>query len=272
MNSDLTTVDSHFQFGENWNEFSRTINERSVAEAEHGLHKLFPDGELKGRNVFDLGCGSGLHALAALRLGAASVTAVDIDAKSVATARTLLARYVPEGRWQVEQQSVFAMPPEPLYDVVYSWGVLHHTGDMVRAIQLAATKIAPGGLLCVALYRKTKFCRMWQLEKRIYSQAPRPIRYLLEQLFLVAFKRSFRRSGRSFEDYVADYVKSRGMDFMTDIRDWLGGYPYESISEEEMLALAQRMGLVDVRRFCVPPGSGLLGTGCDEYVFRRPER
>jgi len=272
MKNDLTAVDSHFDFGENWSEFSLTIDESSITEAERGLRKLFPNEELKGRRLLDLGCGSGLHTLAALRLGAASVTAVDIDPKSVATARGLLSRLAPEGQWQVERQSVFAMPPEPKYDIVYSWGVLHHTGDMIRAIELAATKVAPGGLLCIALYRKTKYCRMWQIEKRIYSRAPRPIRYLLEQLFLVAFKRSFRGSGRTFEDYVADYVKSRGMDFMTDIRDWLGGYPYDSISEAEMLALAQRLGLVNVRRFCIAPGSGLLGTGCDEYVFMRPGR
>src|SRR5215813_6451148 len=270
LKNDLTAVDSHFEFGENWSEFSRTIDERSIAEAERGLRKLFPDDGLKDRQMFDLGCGSGLHALAALRLGAASVTAIDIDPKSVATAWELLSQRAPHNQWQVGVQSVFTMPPQPLYDIVYSWGVLHHTGDMKRAIELAAAKVAPGGLLCVALYRKTKYCRMWQIEKRVYSRAPRAVRRLIEQLFLVAFKRSFRGSGRSFEEYITDYAKSRGMDFMTDIRDWLGGYPYDSISEEDMLDLAHHLGLRTVRRFCEKPGSGLLGNGCDEYVFHRP--
>jgi 2-polyprenyl-6-hydroxyphenyl methylase/3-demethylubiquinone-9 3-methyltransferase len=270
LKNDLTAVDSHFEFGQNWSEFSRTIDERAIAEAERGLRKLFPNDELKGRHIFDLGCGSGLHALAALRLGATSVTAIDIDPKSVATARELLSRHAPHDGWQLAVQSVFAMSLQPLYDVVYSWGVLHHTGDMKRAIELAAAKVAPGGLLCVALYRKTKYCRMWQIEKRIYSHAPRAVRRLIERLFLVAFKRSYRRSERTFEECVTDYAKTRGMDFMTDIRDWLGGYPYDSISEEDMLALAHHLGLRTVRRFCETPGSGLFGTGCDEYVFLRP--
>src|SRR5215475_1900867 len=105
VQTNLTASDSHFTFGENWTKFARTVNERSIAEAERGLRKLFPCDELKGRHLFDLGCGSGLHSLAALHLGAAAVTAIDIDPKSVATARALLSHYAPKGPWQVEVQS-----------------------------------------------------------------------------------------------------------------------------------------------------------------------
>jgi SAM-dependent methyltransferase len=270
MSNKLLDVSTHYEFGKNWSEFSETINERSIAEADKGILKLFPNNELAGKRVLDIGCGSGLHSLAALRQGAAEVAAIDIDPNSVATTRKVLGRFAPHDRWTVEVKSVFDMPDEPKFDVVYSWGVLHHTGDMYRAIERAAARVAPGGLFCLALYRKTKYCPMWKIEKRIYTQGGRPVRFLLEQLFLVAFKRSFRGSGRTFEDYKNDYVKYRGMDFMTDIRDWLGGYPYESISEDEMLAFASKLGFEPVRRFCETPGSGLLGTGCDEYVFRRP--
>jgi 2-polyprenyl-6-hydroxyphenyl methylase/3-demethylubiquinone-9 3-methyltransferase len=268
VNPDLTQLDGHFEFGQNWSEFARTVDERAIAEAERGLRKLFPDDELKGRTFLDIGCGSGLHGAAALRLGAAHVTAIDLDPKAVATTRAVLSRLAAGRPWQADVQSVFALPPEPRYDVVYAWGALHHTGDMRRAIAAAAGKVAPDGLLCLALYRKTRCCAMWKLEKRLYSRGPEWVRRLLESLFVAALKRSFRRAGRSFDDHVAGYAQYRGMDFMTDIRDWLGGYPYESISEREMLDLARALGLEPVRRFCQTPGSGLLGTGCDEYVFR----
>jgi 2-polyprenyl-6-hydroxyphenyl methylase/3-demethylubiquinone-9 3-methyltransferase len=78
--------------------------------------------------------------------------------------------------------------------------------------------------------------------------------------------------GRNFRDYVASYVRNRGMHWMTDVRDWLGGYPYESISKQEMLSFTQKLGLSSIRQFCRRPGIGLFGTGCDEYALRKAKR
>ncbi|MFX8620485.1 50S ribosomal protein L11 methyltransferase, partial [Acinetobacter baumannii] len=49
-----------------------------------------PADDFKGRSFLDIGCGSGLHALAAMRLGVARVVGVDIDPNSAATARHVL--------------------------------------------------------------------------------------------------------------------------------------------------------------------------------------
>jgi 2-polyprenyl-6-hydroxyphenyl methylase/3-demethylubiquinone-9 3-methyltransferase len=267
---DPTHVSTHFEFGANWARFADTISPLAIAEARKGLERLFPAGEIRDRRFLDIGCGSGLHSLAALQSGAAEVSAIDIDPRSVVTTQALLGRLAPSKFWRAQVQSVFDMPAEPRFDIVYSWGVLHHTGDMRRAIACAYAKVAPGGLLCLALYRRTLLCGAWRIEKWIYSRSPRSVRSMLETLYVGAMRIFYRITGRDFEAYVADYVGARGMDFMTDVRDWLGGYPYESVSEAEVRAIGQQLHLRLVRSFCHKPGVGLFGTGCDEYVFLRP--
>lgn len=259
-----------YEFGKNWSDFASRLPERAVEEAVAGMARLLPREELSGRTVLDIGCGSGLHSLAALRLGAARVHAIDLDRFSVETTQKLLGHHAPGEAWSVEQRSVFDMGSLPVHDIVYSWGVLHHTGAMRRAIFDAAAKVAPGGLLCLALYRRTMFCSAWRVEKRLYCASPAPVRRVLEAAYTLATRASLARRGKDFRQHVSSYVSSRGMDWFTDVRDWLGGYPYESISETEMLALGAELGFDPVRRFCQPPGRGLLGSGCDEYVFRRP--
>src|SRR5262249_35356056 len=150
------------------------------------------------------------------------------------------------------------------------WGVLHHTGQMYRAIENAATCITPGGLFAVALYCRTPLCWAWKIEKKVYVHSPRPIKALFDQAYVLATRAALWRRGKSFDEYLQNYKTSRGMEYMTNVRDWMGGYPYESISEAEMLALGERLKLTPVRRFCTKPSHGLLGTHCDEYVFRAP--
>src|SRR5438105_3264054 len=104
---DRTDVSTHYEFGANWARFAGTISERAIAEAQNGLERLFSEGEIKGRRFLDIGCGSGLHTLAALRMGAAEVLAVDIDPRSVATTEALLQQHAPAGPWQARVESVF---------------------------------------------------------------------------------------------------------------------------------------------------------------------
>ena len=83
MNDDLKSVENHFAFGRNWKSYAEMIDEVKIAKAEDGLRALIPEAEFKGRTFLDIGCGSGLHALCAVRFGAARVQAIDIDSDSV---------------------------------------------------------------------------------------------------------------------------------------------------------------------------------------------
>lgn len=274
--SDATLLDqtSHFAFGKNWLDYAEKIDEARVAQAAADLQRLAGRERLAGLSFLDIGCGSGLHALAAIRLGAARVIGVDIDADSVEASRRTLARFAPDADARFETCSVFDMPVERFgtFDVVYSWGVLHHTGDMDRAIACAAALVAPAGVFLVALYLKTPFCGIWRHIKRWYSRATpasqawaRHVRIRLQRL-------AFKAQRRDFDAYVRDYDTNRGMDYYNDVHDWMGGYPYESVSPQCCHEFLARLGFSLEREFVPRSGRylpGLLGSGCAEYAFRR---
>jgi len=164
-----------FAFGKNWSDFAPLIDHERVEAAKNGMIEPIPADQFEGKSFIDIGCGSGLYSLAAGRLGAARILAVDSDRDCIATTRSLLTAaedfFVPR---RAEVRSVFELDPERdgRFDIVYSWGVLHHTGNMWRAIERAASMVEQGGLLVLALYRQTRFDRFWKIEKRFYAHAP----------------------------------------------------------------------------------------------------
>jgi 2-polyprenyl-6-hydroxyphenyl methylase/3-demethylubiquinone-9 3-methyltransferase len=144
---------------------------------------------------------------------------------------------------------------------------------MYCAIEKAAAMVAAGGLLIIALYRKTPFCPFWVLEKRLYSKAPKALQRLIRFVYLVLFRLAFLLRGRNFGAYVRGYYKNfRGMSFYTDVHDWLGGYPYESVRPHEFVDFMDRLGFELERDFLHPTGIGVFGTGCDEFTFRSRNR
>jgi len=243
-----------------------------LEQAVQSLRRLLPEAEIQGRTFLDVGSGSGLSSLSALKLGAASVLALDFDPASVATTTRLLSRFAADGEWRCLQASVLDLSASEIghFDVVYSWGVLHHTGSMWRAVEAAAALVAPGGTFAIALYRKTPSCERWKAVKRIYSRAPRwaqmPARFLYSAVLLLAL--TLNRTNPVH--YVRSYSRTRGMSFWHDVHDWLGGYPYESASSEEVHSRLGALGFEVRREFLKPPNRGWLGSGCDEYVFSRP--
>jgi 2-polyprenyl-3-methyl-5-hydroxy-6-metoxy-1,4-benzoquinol methylase len=266
----LTDRESHFEFGENWRNYARTIDQKRIDSAIEGVKKLFPDG-LAGKTFLDIGCGSGLHSLAAFSLGAASVTAIDIDENSVGTTQELLTKYAPGSTWTAKVASVFDASPDELgtFDVVYSWGVLHHTGDMWRAIECATRFVNAQGRFAIAIYSATSCDAMWKAEKKFYSQAPRLVQWSIRQIFIAALLVRHILLGGNPISYLRNYFEGRGMNFSHDAHDWLGGYPYETASAAEMLERLSALGFAEVRSFPLPATTGLFGSGCHEFVFMK---
>lgn len=269
--SNLKAIESHFKFGENWSSYSDLINEDRIRSSVEGLQKLLGDNGVLEKRFLDIGCGSGLHSFAALLLGAKEIVATDLDSDSVKTTEKVLAKHGAGKPYRVMRISVFDLPDQlkPDFDVVYSWGVLHHTGAMVEAISRAAAMVVPNGLFVFALYRKTPYCGLWRAEKKWYSKASLRQQEIARTIYILFFRLGLCLTGRSFKRYVAEYKKMRGMEFLHDVHDWLGGYPYESISPPEVDRLLREHGFALVRRFTRPGLTAVLGSGCDEYVYQK---
>lgn len=222
----------------------------------------------------DIGCGSGLHTLAAIQLGAETVSAFDIDPQNVETTKRLISNYTSDFKGKIEEKSIFDAFPDNhqgKFDIVYSWGVLHHTGDMWKALKKASDFVVPDGKLIIAIYKKSPLCGIWRIEKSIYSRLPSILQFPITALFSTLYLTGLLVKGTNPVKYVKSYQSYRGMNFWHDMIDWLGGYPYESATPEEIKRFFSELGFRIVAEYNTEPvkAFGLFGCGCAEYVFSR---
>ncbi|HET8654103.1 MAG TPA: methyltransferase domain-containing protein [Longimicrobiaceae bacterium] len=262
-----------FEFGANWARFLGLLDEGRIQRAQESLQEMLGVHDLEGRSFLDIGSGSGLFSLAARRLGA-TVHSLDYDPQSVACTRELRRRYFPDDlRWTVEEGS--ALDADYLaslgtFGIVYSWGVLHHTGDMWKALDLVHARVADGGLLFIALYNDMgPESDRWRRLKKRYCGLPAPLRAPYAVLAMLPYEA--RTVGRAVlrlrpQEYVhlwTRYRGNRGMSRWRDIIDWVGGYPYEVATADEILRYYSDRGFEPV---VVKRNNGL---GCNEFVLRR---
>lgn len=265
---------ARFAFGANWTSFLEHVDDRRIEEAEKSLLGMLGGGResLRGKSVLDIGSGSGLFSLAATRLGAARVHSFDYDAQSVACTSEMKRRFAAAAsHWRIERGDVLDpayLEPLGQWDIVYSWGVLHHTGRIWDAIANAAGRVCDGGLLFIAIYndqgRRTRF---WTAVKRLYNSRPlgRPvvlgsfIPYWSVRGALLDLLR-----GRDPRRRYREYRSARGMSVLHDWIDWLGGYPFEAAKPEEVFRFLRDCGFV-LRELTTCAG----GLGCNEFVFEK---
>jgi 2-polyprenyl-3-methyl-5-hydroxy-6-metoxy-1,4-benzoquinol methylase len=252
-----------FEFGKNWSRFLRLLNEDRIIEAERALREMLEVDDLRGKTFLDIGSGSGLMSLVARRLGA-RVRSFDYDPRSVACTEALRARFFPDDPdWQVSQGSVLDasfMDQLGSHDVVYSWGVLHHTGQMWTAIDLASRRVAPNGSFFIAIYNDQGApSRYWRAVKRLYNRGP-----LARLLVTVVHIPNVYLARYAVRLLTRRQLKDRGMSLWYDMIDWLGGYPFEVATPESILEFLRGRG------FFLSKLKTCRGRyGCNEFVFQR---
>lgn len=257
-----------FAFGKNWKNFLTIVDDDRIRRAENSLKYMLKKDTLAGITFLDAGCGSGLFSLAAARLGAKRVVSFDVDADSVQCARFLQEKYGPLPQWDITHGSVLDkdwLATLGKFDVVYSWGVLHHTGDMWRALDNIVTAVAPHGTLFISIYNdQGAISRFWTAVKKMYNRVPKVVKFLMVSgwfLVVLAYQSVLGiirlKSPRSWFQPAG----IRGMNIWYDAVDWIGGYPFETASPEDIFRFYRDRG------FVLTEMSLKKGMGCSEYVF-----
>lgn len=264
--------EKRFAFGANWRSFLETMDEQRIDMAIASLKDMLETESLCGRTFLDIGCGSGLFSLAAVRLGA-RVFSFDYDIESVSCAMELKKKYdVSHETWTIQQGSVLDLEyiqKLPTFDIVYSWGVLHHTGDLKKAIVNAASRTARGGKLFLAIYNDQGLLSfLWKKVKETYCSNIAGKILVLSIFVPFLFARSILsgliKNGDPLYQF-DNYRKNRGMSLYHDWIDWLGGYPFETASPEEIETLLSSMG------FELKKSRLTSSWGCNEFVFIRKQ-
>jgi len=252
-----------FKFGANWASYSEQATDEKVEEAIQSLEDLFGKGTLNGKSFLDIGCGSGLFAIAAARLGAYPIIGIDADPVSIKTSQENAQRWLDDAEHVsfleasvLDGQQMAALGK---FDIVYSWGVLHHTGDMKLAIEYAAHRVNPTGQMMIAIYNKHWTSPVWKAIKWLYNYSGRVGQQVLTGLLSpVIFIAKWVVTGKN------PRRMRRGMDFKHNVIDWVGGYPYEYASMEKIRDMLEGLGFQIIK---IKPAN--VPTGCNEFIAKR---
>ena len=258
-----------FGFGRNWQQFvRRNFNRERCEIAKQRLLRFAGRDSLAGVDFLDVGCGSGLHSLAAHEAGARRVFSFDYDPNSVEASKFLWRYAGCPANWQIERGDALDTGyVENLgkWAFVYSWGVLHHTGDVWQAIRNVQATVADEGYYYVALYSADVQPQkeFWLDIKRKYNESGWATRERLTWWYIWEYclNKDFRKVP-SFVSRVLGYRKQRGMNLFTDVRDWLGGWPMEFVYDQDVVDLLEKdyqFALTNIA----------TGEACTEFLFKR---
>jgi 2-polyprenyl-6-hydroxyphenyl methylase/3-demethylubiquinone-9 3-methyltransferase len=143
---------------------------------------------------------------------------------------------------------------------------------MWRALELAQSPVARGGLLFIALYNdQGEVSKAWRRVKRVYNRLPPVLRPALmamvvgpRELLVLGHDVLTGRPGRYVRRWTHYERRARGMSRWHDLVDWMGGYPYEVAKPDEVFDFLRARGF-SLERLVTCGG----GSGCNQYVLRR---
>lgn len=255
-----------FEFGKNWSRFLETLNEGKIEKAENSLREMLDVEDLEGKTFLDIGSGSGLFSLAARRLGA-KVFSFDFDSDSFACTTELKRRFFEtDENWTIQQNSALDtdyVKSLGKFDIVYSWGVLHHTGGMWKGLENADLPVKQGGKLFIAIYNDTgSQARRWHWIKKTYCRLPKFLKTPFALITILPNEVKFRFERLFSKKPVSN--ETRGMNRWHDIVDWVGGYPYEVATPDEIFEFYKTKNYRLTKLKC-----GYVGLGCNEFVFEK---
>lgn len=162
--------------------------ERRRYELEPFIFEYAEFARWKGKKILEVGCGTGTDLLQFLRAGA-DAYGIDLSGRSVTLARKRLSLSSFETRRLLLGDAENLPFPANSFDLVYSWGVLHHTPDTVKAVEEIYRVVRPGGAICIMLYHK------WSL---------------VSLQFYIRFGLLKARPSRSLDDIMATHQESPG--------------------------------------------------------------
>lgn len=251
-----------FNFGKNWEEYSfKKLDHVRLEQAMNSILDLLTEEEIKAKSFLDVGCGTGIFSIAARKLGAYRVVGVDINPKCIEVAQKN-SKYFLETTSQPEFRVASALDSEALenlgrFDIVYAWGSLHHTGNMDEAIRNTAKRVEQNGKFILAIYNRHFTSPVWKFIKWFYNVVPGFIKTIMIYTFWAIIL-----TAKSAVTKRNPFKMERGMDFFYDVVDWVGGYPYEYATIQEIKDFVQTHGFKIIKT--IP---AKVPTGCNEFAF-----
>lgn len=259
MNSNIT-----FSFGKNWKNYAETINDTAIRIAREDIEDWLGIEGIDDKIVLDIGSGSGIHSLVFHQKGAKSLISFDYDIYSVETTKLLWEKAGKPGNWQITQGSILDktfLEQLGKFNIVYAWGVLHHTGSMWEAIENTLALVENNGFLFVSLYTKGPNYEKHLALKQQYNKAFPLGKKVLEWKYILGMMKW--RLKRRKNPFAWNETKERGMNVYYDIVDWLGGLPYEVASPTELIEFCQKFGFILIKIKELSEG------GCSQYLFQK---